>query len=88
MPPKSVVEPAPERLVLLLFNNSQDVSFCSFVLSILRRFETILQMLPPMTVPVLSKIITLLLTYHQAEFDVLDGELKWSIDLASLRSAA
>jgi hypothetical protein len=38
-------------------------------------------MLPPVTVPVLSKVIAPLLTYHQAAFDIVDGELKWSFNL-------
>jgi hypothetical protein len=45
-------------------------------------------MLLPVAVSVLSEIAALLLTYHQAEFDVFNGELKWSIDLASSCSAA
>ncbi len=80
--PESVVEPVPESFVLILFNNSKDILFCGFVLSVLRRFETILQVLPPMALPVLSKVIALLLADHHAKFDVIDGEMKWSIDLA------
>jgi hypothetical protein len=59
------------------------MSFCGFVLSVLRRFETFRQVLPPVTLPVLSKVVALLLADHHAKFDVIDGELKWSIDLAS-----
>jgi hypothetical protein len=54
----------------------------------LRRFEKIHQVLPPVALPVLSKVIALLLTDHHAKFDVIDDELKWSIDLASPCSAA
>jgi hypothetical protein len=50
--------------------------FCGFVCSVLRRFETICQVLPPVALPVLSKVIALLLAVHHAEFDVIDGELK------------
>ena len=64
------------------------VLFCSYVRSVLRRFETIHQVLPPVALPVLSKVITLLLADHHAKFDVIDGELKWSIDLALPCSAA
>ena len=38
-------------------------------------------MLPPVALPMLLKVIALLLADHHAEFDVIDGELKWSIDL-------
>ena len=82
MLPKSVVEPAPESFLLFSFNNSKDISFCGFVLLVLRRFETICQVLPPVALPLLSKVITLLLADHHAKFYVIDGELKWSIDLA------
>jgi hypothetical protein len=81
--PESVVEPAPESFDLFSFNNSKDFSFCNFIRSVLRRFETIRQVLPPVALPVLSKVIALLLADHHAKFDVIDGELKWSIDLAS-----
>ena len=86
--PDSVVELAPESFVLFLFNNSKDILFCGFVLSVLCRFETIRQVLPPVALPVLSKVISLLLADHHAKFDFIDGELKWSIDLASPCSAA
>jgi hypothetical protein len=49
----------------------------------LRRFETFRQVLPPVTLPMLSKVFTLLLADRHAKFNVIDGELKWSIDLAS-----
>jgi len=63
--------------------------FCSAVArSVLRCFETIHQVLPPVALPVLWKVIALLLADHHAKFDVIDGELKWSIDLASPCSAA
>ena len=88
MLPKSVVEPAPESFVLFAFNKCKDISFCSFVCSVLRCFETIRQVLPPEALPVLSKVITLLLLDHHVKFDVIDGELKWSIDLASPCGAA
>jgi len=79
---ESVIEPAPESFVLFSFDNSKDISFCGFVLSFLRRFETIRQVLPPVVLPVLSKVIALLLAGYHAKFDVIDGELEWSIDLA------
>jgi hypothetical protein len=71
-----------------LFHDSKDILFSGFVLSVLRRFETIRQVLPPVALPVLSKVITLLLADHHAKFGVIDGELKWSIDLASPCGAA
>ena len=85
---ESVVEPAPEGFVLFSFNDSKDILFCSFVRSVLRCFETIHQVLPPVALPVLSKVIALYLADHHAKFDVINGDLKWSIDLASPCSAA
>jgi hypothetical protein len=38
MLPESVVKPAPESFVLFSFNDSKDISFCGFVLSVLRCF--------------------------------------------------
>ena len=64
--PESVVEPAPEGFVLFLFNNCKDIAFGGVVLPFLRRFETIGQVLPPVALPVLSKIVTLLLTDRHA----------------------
>jgi hypothetical protein len=88
MLPKSVVEPAPESFVLFAFNNRKDILFCSFVRLVLHRFETICQVLPPVALPVLLEVIALLLADHHAKFDVINGELKWSIDVASLCGAA
>jgi len=87
---ESVVEPAPESFVLFSFNNSKDILFCSFIRLVLCRFEIFRQVLPPVALPVLSKVIALLLADHHdhAKFDVINGELKWSIDLASPCSAA
>jgi hypothetical protein len=81
--PKSIIESAPESFVLFSFNDGKDISFGDFVRSVLCRFEAIRQVLPPVVLPVLSKVITLLLTDRHAKFDVFDRELKWSIDLAS-----
>jgi hypothetical protein len=64
-----------------LFNNGKDILFGGFVRSVLRRFEAIRQVLPPVALLVLSKVITLLLTDRHANFDVFERELKWSIDL-------
>jgi hypothetical protein len=70
--PESIVEPAPESFVLFSFNNSKDISFCGFVLSVLRRLKTIRQVLPPVALPVLSKVSALLLADHHAKFDVIN----------------
>jgi hypothetical protein len=86
--PESVIEPAPESFVLFSFNNGQDIPFGGFVGSVLRRFEAIRQVLPPVALPVLLNIITLLLTDRHAKFDVFDRELKRSIDLTSPCGAA
>ena len=69
--PESVVEPAPESFVLFLFNNGKDISFCGFVRSVLHCFETIRQVLPPVALPMLLKVIALLLADHHAKFDVI-----------------
>jgi hypothetical protein len=45
-------------------------------------------MLLPVALPVLPKIITLLLTDRHAEFDIVDGELEWGIDLTVSCGAA
>ena len=66
MLPESIVEPVPEGFVLFLFNDSKDIAFGGVVLSFLRRFEAIGQMLPPVTLSMLSKIVTLLLTDRHA----------------------
>jgi len=66
MLPKSVVEPAPEGFILFSFSNSKDISLCGFVCSVLRRFKINCQMLPPVALPVLSKVIALLLADHHA----------------------
>jgi len=77
--PESIIEVAPESFV---------IAFSGFIGLVLRRFEAICQVLPPVALPVLSKVITLLLTDRHAKFDVVDSELKWSIDLASPCGAA
>ncbi len=79
---ESVIETVPESFVLFSFNNGKDIPFGGFAGSVLRRFEAICQVLPPVALPVLSKVITLLLSDRHAKFDVFDRELKWSIDLA------
>jgi hypothetical protein len=86
--PKGVIKSAPEGFILFAFNNSQDLSFCGFVCSILCCFEAIRQVLPPVALSVLPKVITLLLADHHAQFDILNSELKWSIDLTSSCGAA
>ena len=87
MLPESIVEPAPEGFVLFSFNDSKDIAFSDAVLSFLRRFKAIGQMLPPMMLSMLSIVVTLLLTDQHAYYLVY-GELKWSIDLASPCGAA
>jgi hypothetical protein len=62
MLPESVIEMAPESFVLFSFNNGKDIPFGGFVGSVLRRFKAIRQVLLPVVLPVLSKVITLLLT--------------------------
>jgi hypothetical protein len=86
--PESIIEAAPESFALFSFNNGKDIAFGGFVGLVLRRFEAICQVLPPVALPVLSKVITLLLTDRHAKFDVFDRELKRSIDLASPCGAA
>ncbi len=88
MLPESVIETAPESFVLFSFNDGKDIAFGSFVGLVMRRFEAIHQVLPPVALSVLSKVITLLLTDRHAKFDVFDCELKLSIDLASPCGAA
>ena len=61
--PESIVEPAPEGFVLFSFYNCKDIAFGGIVLPFLRRFEKISQMLLPVVLLVLLKIVTLLLTY-------------------------
>ena len=82
MLPESVIETAPESFVLFSFNNGKDIAFGGFVGSVLRGFEAICQVLLPVALSVLLKVITLLLTDRHVKFDVFDRELKWSIDLA------
>jgi hypothetical protein len=45
-------------------------------------------MLLSMALPMLSKVVALLFTYRQAQFDIVNGELEWCIDLTPLCSAA
>jgi hypothetical protein len=45
-------------------------------------------MLLPVALLVLPKLVTLLLTDQHAEFDIIDNELEWGIDLTALCSAA
>jgi hypothetical protein len=86
--PESVIETAPKGFVLFSFNDGKNIAFGGFVGSVLCRFKTIRQVLPPVALPMLSKVITLLLTDRHAKFDVFDRELKRSIDLASPCGAA
>ena len=59
---ESIIEAATEGFVLFSFNNGKDIAFGAFVGSVLRRFEAICQVLPPVALPVLLKVITLLFT--------------------------
>jgi hypothetical protein len=71
--PESVVETAPESFILFSFDDGEDILFGGFIGSVLRRFEAVLQVLPPVTLPMLPKVVTLLLTDRHAKFDVIDG---------------
>ncbi len=62
MLPEGVVETAPEVFVLFSFDNGKDILFGGFIGSVLRRVEAVLQVLPPVAVPMLPKVVTLLLT--------------------------
>jgi hypothetical protein len=86
--PESVVETAPESFILFSFDDGEDILFGGFIGSVLRRFEAVPQVLPPVALPMLPKVVTLLLTDRHAKFDVFDGELKWGRDLASPCRAA
>ena len=86
--PESVVEPAPEGFILFLFDDGEDISFGGFIGSVLRRVEAVLQVLPPVALPMLPKVVTLLPTDRHVKLDVFNGELKWGRDLASPCRAA
>ncbi len=86
--PKGIVKPMPEGSVLFAFYNCKDFAFSSVILPVLRCFETIRQMLLSVALPMLSKVVTPLFTYCQAQFDIVDGELEWCIDLTPSCSAA
>jgi hypothetical protein len=71
-----------------MFYNCKDFAFSSVILPVLRRFETIHQMLLSLAFPMLLKVVAPLFTYCQAQFDIVDGELERCIDLTPLCSAA
>jgi hypothetical protein len=86
--PEGIVKPTPEGSVLFAFYNCKDFAFSSVILPVLRRFETICQMLLSVALPMLSKVVTPLFTYRQAQFDIVNGELERCIDMTLLCSAA
>jgi hypothetical protein len=86
--PEGVVKPTPEGSVLFAFYNCKDFAFSNVILLVLHHFETIHQMLLSMALPMLSKVVSPLFTYCQAQFDILDGELERCIDLTPSCSAA
>jgi hypothetical protein len=70
--PKGVVKPTPESSILFAFYKCKDFAFSSVILPVLRRFETICQMLQSVALPMLSKVIAPLFTYRQMQFDIID----------------
>jgi hypothetical protein len=86
--PEGVVKPTPEGSDLFAFYNCKDFAFSSVILLVLRRFETIRQMLLLVALPMRSKVVTPLFTYHQAQFDIVNGELERCIDLTPSCSVA
>ncbi len=61
--------------------------FSCHILPFLSCFETMVEVLLSVMFSVLTKIVALLLAYHQAQLDVFDGELEWGIDLTPPGSA-
>jgi hypothetical protein len=61
--------------------------FSCLVLPFLGCFETMIELLLLVTFSVLTKIVALLLAYHQVQLDVFNGELEWGIDITLPGSA-
>ncbi len=58
-----------------------------FVLPFLGCFKTMVEVLLLVMFSVLTKIVALLLAYHQMQLDVFNGELEWGVDLTLPGSA-
>jgi hypothetical protein len=61
----------PERPIFLLLYNCQDLTFGYFILPILRRLKTLVEMLLSMLLSMLSEVLALLLADPKPEFYVV-----------------
>ncbi len=80
---QSKVQPSPKCLIFLPLYYCKDLALCNLILPFLRPLETLIQVLPSLLFPMLSKIISFFFADAKPEFDIFDSQLKWGIDLTS-----
>jgi hypothetical protein len=80
---QSKVQSPPECSIFLPLYYCKDLALCGLVLPFLCSLKALIQVLPPMLFPVLSKIIAFFFADAKPEFDIVNSQLKWCGDLTS-----
>jgi hypothetical protein len=80
---QSKVQSPPKCSIFLPLYYCKDLVLCSLVLLFLRPLKALIQVLPLMLFPVLSKIIAFFFADAKPEFGIVDSQLKWCGDLTS-----
>lgn len=72
--PHDIVDSLPEALIFLMLDDCQSLLFLGILLRVLCILETFIQVLPPILLAVLPKIITLLDADFNSLKDIFDGD--------------
>jgi hypothetical protein len=80
--PQGRIQPSPESPIFFSLNYSKDLAFGCLVPPILSCLEALIEMLLPMSSPMLLKVFAFLLADPKSELNIFDGKLEWCLNLA------
>jgi hypothetical protein len=80
--PQGKIQPLPKSPIFFPLNYSKDLAFGYLVRPILSCLKASIEMLLPMSSPMLPKVFAFLLADPKSELDIFDGKLEWCLNLA------
>jgi hypothetical protein len=80
--PQGKSQPLPKSPIFFPLDNSKDLAFGYLILPILSCLKALIEMLLPMSSPMLPKVFAFLLANLKSELDIFNGKLEWCLNLA------